>query len=308
MLEVACAADSAYLPHAATMIHSLLQRHGPASIHLLHPEGLDDDVLATMADWVEHHGGTLRVHAIADRVVEHLPALPRLPRVMWYRIFLGELLPQSERVLYLDCDTLVVDSLEPLWATSLDGYLLGAVDNVADADDAPRGYFNSGVLLMDLDRWRNEACAEQIAAFATERGGRLTFPDQDALNTVLGAQRLALHPRWNCQNSLFYLPGARAVFGEDALREAVDSPAILHFEGPELAKPWHYLSKHPYRDTYLAHRAETPWPRVVLEGRTWPNRLLRPLPARAIAPALRARRRLAHAVRARRASSRSHHG
>jgi hypothetical protein len=43
-------------------------------------------------------------------------------------------------------------------------------------------------------------------------------------------------------------------------------------------KPWHYLSKHPYRATYLTHRAATPWPDVAIQGRTLCNRVLRPLP------------------------------
>lgn len=81
-------------------------------------------------------------------------------------------------------------------------------------------------------------------------------------------------------NSLYLLPEATAVFGAEVVREACTHPAIVHFEGPALAKPWHYLNKHPFRRAYAAHRAATPWPDVPVTGRTFGNRLLRPLPTK----------------------------
>jgi lipopolysaccharide biosynthesis glycosyltransferase len=206
---------------------------------------------------------------------------------MWYRIFLPGLLPQVDRVLYLDSDTLVVDSLHPLWDQALDAYV-AAVPNVFEPQyaDRPRQlglpaeqtYFNSGVLLFNLTQMRAANCTEQIVSYA--RHESLLWPDQDALNVVLGSRRVDLHPRWNCMNSLFLFPQARDVFGADAVREACANPAIVHFEGPELAKPWHYLSKHPFRADYRRHRAATPWPHFDVEGRTRTNKLLRPLPTR----------------------------
>jgi lipopolysaccharide biosynthesis glycosyltransferase len=126
---------------------------------------------------------------------------------------------------------------------------------------------------------RRDDCTSRIEAFA--KGRPLLWPDQDALNVVLGDRRIALHPRWNCMNSVFQMPEARAVFGEGTVRDACRDPAIVHFEGPSLVKPWHYLSKHPYRRAYRRHRAATPWPSYELEGRTWRRRMLKPLPTRA---------------------------
>ena len=60
-----------------------------------------------------------------------------------------------------------------------------------------------------------------------------------------------LNPKWNAMNSLWVWPDhARRVFTEDDLRVARDDPAVLHFEGPPIVKPWHYLSQHPFRDEY----------------------------------------------------------
>jgi len=290
-LHLACAADESYVGHCAAMLHSVVTRNPESAIqvHFLHDPGFSLDCQEKLRTVVEGGGGRVRFLAIEDSAVAGLPVMGRIPRIMWYRVFLPERLPEIDRVLYLDADTLAMDSLRPLWETDLgDGYV-AAVSGVFEPHyaDRPRAlglpegqeYFNSGVLLFNLEAMRADRCTTRIVDFA--RGQDLLWPDQDALNVVLGGRRVHLHPRWNCMNSLFLFPQARTVFGHQMVRDACRDPGILHFEGPDLAKPWHYLSKHPFRRAYRRHRAETPWPKVAVEGRTWQNRLLKPLPARA---------------------------
>jgi lipopolysaccharide biosynthesis glycosyltransferase len=70
------------------------------------------------------------------------------------------------------------------------------------------------------------------------------------------------------------------VFGRDALAEATRTPAIVHFEGPSLAKPWHVLCQHPYRDEWRAALGRTPWADRPLEGDGMATGLIRLLPSR----------------------------
>jgi len=300
-IQVACAADAAYLPHCAAMLHSLLARHATAHVHFLHSEAACPDGLSALASMVGRQGGRFTSHPIPAETLDGLPRLRDIPPLMWYRIRLPELLPALDRVLYLDADMLVVDDLTPLWQTQLAGYYLAAVSNVMEpyARDWPdalglaraEDYFNSGLLLLNLDAMRRDDMPARLAAYGREAGKRLRWPDQDALNALLAHRRLPLHPRWNCQNSLFYYPRARDVFGADAVAEAVRNPAIVHFEGGGVVKPWHYLSRHPYRRHYVEHRRATPWPEIRLEGATPFNRLLRPLPTRWAIAVLKARYR-----------------
>ncbi|MFA5938151.1 MAG: glycosyltransferase family 8 protein [Sinimarinibacterium sp.] len=298
-LHVACAADANYVPHAAAMIHSLLQppQADDVRVHFLHDALLAPELRDRLGAFVRDHGGDIRFHEVDMERLRGLPTMGRISQVMWLRVFLPELLPSESRVLYLDCDTQIVDDLQPLWRTDLCGAWLGAVANVFEPGKQvhaaalglpePRRYFNSGVLLMDLDAWRRERCAERILALVRDRTTRLVWPDQDALNVTFAGHWKALDPRWNCQNSLFFFRHAAEVFGAETVRAATESPGILHFEGGNLAKPWHYLCKHPMRSTYLHHRAATPWPLDRVEGRTWGNRLLRPLPMRILLPSLK---------------------
>jgi hypothetical protein len=76
-------------------------------------------------------------------------------------------------------------------------------------------------------------------------------------------------------NSVVLFPWAAEVFGADAVAEARENPAIRHFEGPSVNKPWHVLCDRSMRDLYLEHRRGTPWPKVELEGVTAANLLRR---------------------------------
>jgi lipopolysaccharide biosynthesis glycosyltransferase len=290
MLHVACAADERYAPHCAAMLHSLLERHRPqdVTVHFLARPGFDAGMRDSLRAMVERAGSSFAVLTIEDAAVAGLMQQPSSLPEMWHRIFLPARLPQLERILYLDADVLVVDSLWPLWQTSLDGHCVAAVSNVLEPEvrDRPRrlgldsefDYFNSGVLLMNLAELRRTGVMDRVLQLARSRGREFIWPDQDPLNIELARCRLKLHPRWNCMNSVFHFPHARAVFGEATVAEAVANPAIVHFEGGELSKPWHYLCKHPWRAQYLRHRRQTPWPAVMVEGRSAGAFFLKPLP------------------------------
>lgn len=270
VIDVALATDGRYAPHAATVVRSLLvsQNSKLLTIHLLHPPRFPHAAIHRLRQMVHRAGAALELYEIRDALVAGLGPMGRISEVMWYRLLLPDLLGDRRRVVYLDCDTLVLDDLTPLWELDLGGRALAAVSNVFPSDLrghparlglAGGAYFNSGMLVMELESWRRNGHGVAVARLAREQPERLLFPDQDALNIVLADSWLSLLPRWNAQNSVFYFAWARDTFGADAVREARLAPAILHFEGPAQAKPWHRGSTHPYRQTYLALQAQTPW-------------------------------------------------
>ena len=292
------------------MLHSALESCHPIrlEIHLLHPEDLPKQTLQRLQALVEGGGGVFHPSAIGEEAVRNLPDTWYFPKIIWYRSFLPQLRPELDRILYLDCDTLIVDTLQPLWETDLEKFRVAAVLNLIVPELATRHhslgippgqpYFNSGMLLMNLDRMRREHCIEQLFDHAARYAGQSVWPDQDSLNYVLGPECLFVHPRWNCQNSFFYWPQATEAFGEAVLAEATRSPAILHFEGPPETKPWHYLNDHPYRERYWRHLRAIPWPTPSPSGRTLKNILRRYLPAAGQAGLSRLSRRVRRVVRA----------
>ena len=186
-----------------------------------------------------------------------LPVKERWPVTAWTRVFIPDLLPENERlVLYCDIDTLVCRDLAELFETPLHGKAMGVVlehrshkgshfnERLGMPLDCP-GYFNSGVLLMDLDVFRKQGLTEKILQYAAEYADRLTCPDQDALNGALCHNLEPMHPRWNWHDGLTRLilkRSVRSAMNRGAtLEDAVDAalrPGILHYQGKN--KPWRY--------------------------------------------------------------------
>lgn len=282
-LEVACAVQgAAYVAHNAAMLHSLLAKHrtGEVRIHYMHGPDITGSQRERVSGMVEKNGGTISFLSVPDSAVEGFPTVGFTRKATWYRIYLPDLLPALDRVLYLDSDLLVTDDLRPLWKTDVEGFYLGAVTNILEPETehhprelgiAPDSYFNAGVLLMNLAEMRRDGCTETLRSYSVEHAPQLMWRDQDALNAVLGSRRLALHPRWNCMNAVVVLPWAQDVFGAAAVEEACRHPAIRHFEGRTMNKPWHFLSDRQLRELYFEHRRATPWPRVRREGVTPAN-------------------------------------
>ncbi|HEU5152440.1 MAG TPA: TylF/MycF/NovP-related O-methyltransferase [Iamia sp.] len=298
-LAIAFVCDAGYVPWAGTALRSCLDAHPgqDLDLHLVH------DGTVGAADVERLHGvvgapATLTVHAVDPARVGHLPRLSRFGSVVWLRFLLPELLPGHDRVVYLDADTFVADDLWSLATADLDGNPVGAVANVVPAPDWPRlaglGFsdpadvLNSGVLVMDLARMRAEDTWGQIGDTVAAFADQITWPDQDALNLVCAGRWTRLHPRFNAQNSLFAWPEqAQGVFGATAVAEAVADPAVVHFEGPSLCKPWHALSTHPWRERYRVTLARTPWAGTGWDDDTRPVRAIARLPERWQLPAYR---------------------
>jgi lipopolysaccharide biosynthesis glycosyltransferase len=198
-----------------------------------------------------------RKPAISTATPEAAYALAGTTSTATYRrLFLAEAFPALDRLIYLDADILVRQPLDALWEATLGGLALGAVpDGWVLADAALHAafggrYFNSGVMLMDLGRWRAEAIGARCAAYLEDwRAGRRTqteggaplaalppLSEQTALNLVLGADWRELPAAWNFTRFMAEPLEPRLGQAPGAFRRIARDPAIVHFAGH--AKPW----------------------------------------------------------------------
>ena len=292
-MHVALVTDRAYLPWCATAISSCAEASvgRPLDVHVLHAADVGHHDGARLRDVGDAYGARVHLCAVDEADLMALPSkCPALGgRMSWVRVRLAELLPALDRVVYLDADTFVVESIAPLWDLDLEGAPVAAVPNVTEPAmrphlaalgiDEPAGYFNAGVLVIDLAQWRASAAGPKLVEAATARGEPLPWYDQDALNIVFAGRYKRLHARWNAMNSLWvWAAYAEEILGEDEVREAKAGPAILHFEGPSVSKPWHFMSDHPWTGNYRATLARTPWRDTPLDDRTLATRLIALLP------------------------------
>ena len=180
------------------------------------------------------------------------------------RIFIPDLVePTLDKVLYLDCDLLITDSIRPLWETDLGEAALGVIPNpISDRRielgiPPDRAYFNAGVLLMNLAAWRRRGITARLVEFIAANSAILKFHDQDTLNACLHDQTVELPLRWNVHHVIFGESAARLGLAPAAHRALVERPGIVHFTS--FSKPWHFLNEHPWKRGYWEVLRRTPW-------------------------------------------------
>lgn len=163
-----------------------------------------------------------------------------------FRILIPELFPQYEKVLYLDCDIVVLKDVEQLFEIELEDKLLGVIKNPCNAGlqnyveeyiKIPyQQYFNSGVLLMNAQRFREEEIAEKCLQIYADNKSKYLFVDQDALNVVCIGKVKYLAENWNFEWHYQWV-GLLEEY-ESNYYEAGKKPYIIHYTSDK--KPWAY--------------------------------------------------------------------
>ena len=209
-----------------------------------------------------------------------------ITQAAYYRLMLSEILPQTIRkVLYMDGDIIVRHSLLPLWNTDLKGYAVGAMPDIIGIEYSGEfskrlnypsqfGYFNSGVLLVNLEYWREHRVVRDFMRYIQEHADILIFPDQDILNALFHDKKVVLPIKYNFICG-FLWSSSQYDFGKfgKELREALKDPVIVHFTG---GKPWQYsrLPQHPFSSTFYKYQRQTRWKGMKVERRSFRLRIV----------------------------------
>jgi len=197
---------------------------------------------------------------IDDDQFDDAPTTDRYPKTIYYRLLAYKYLPKNiKRILYLDIDILVINDLKPLYTIDLKSYWYAAASHTSlDVTDninklrlgnyEAEGYFNSGIMLMDLQAIRENVKAEDIFNYINKMGAALLLPDQDILNGLYGQNIMRIPDElYNYDarmNPLYYAKSN----GEWDIDWVIDHTAILHFCGRD--KPWRSEYKERFSGLY----------------------------------------------------------
>ncbi len=277
-MNVLYASNEAYARHLAVSATSLFDRNRDMeriTVYVI-SMGIGEESRKRLLGLAKEYGRQMHFLELGDirKQFDHAIDTGGFDASIMARLFMGRLLPcQVERVLYLDCDTVVVRSLKKLWETDLLGHVLGAVmeptiyEAVKDSIGLKReeAYFNSGVLLVDLKRWRQTEGERRLLQFYREKQGRLFASDQDVLNGTFRREIYSLAPEYNFFPNYRYFHYGDLVkhspvygqIGKGAFQEAKRHPAIIHYAGDE--RPWIAGNLCHYRKPYEHYLEKTPW-------------------------------------------------
>lgn len=202
----------------------------------------------------------------------------------YLRLFMPRLLPgEYKRVLWLDGDTLVVNDLSELLKEDIDQYACAAVIDSTKSFKLLHGfkkkdpYFNSGVLLMNMEYWRKNRVCEKFLAEINRRKGYSIDPDQSYINCLLKGHIKILNPQYNVMHRWYlaaedydkYLRAvgyhACEIYNKDILENAIINARIYHYAGTNDFRPWFKECRHPAGKVWIEYLRKTPWKDYVLK-------------------------------------------
>ena len=263
---IVATADNKYAQHLAVTFVSILEnnRGDVPKLYVIGDE-LTTENKNSLSETVKPFGATIEFVQTDVGLYKHLCVSGYFSRATYLKVFVPELLPRDiERVIYLDCDVIVEEDLYDLWNIDISRYHLGAVLDTTLTDrlsilvgEAGMPYFNAGVMLLNLRKWRDDNTVEAVLKFINENNEKLLYRDQDALNAILYKKWLHIEAKWNVQPPMFFCMVKNKSADDISLRYALEKPHIIHYTGR--GKPWNYITTYPLRNNYFKHLQLTPW-------------------------------------------------
>ena len=232
--------DDNYVPYLDVAIRSLIANASKAERYriIVLNTGLDPDNIAKVKQ-NERDGFVIDFMDISKNVESikaYFKNVYHFSIVTYYRLFIASLFPQYDKIVYLDCDLVVLGDISKLYYTELKENILGVVgdQHVARTNEFrayaqkaigvdPDTYFNTGVLLISLEQFRKNDIEKKFTRLITEYDFDLLDPDQAYLNYLCRGKTHALPNGWN------KLPTSLACEGEKN---------IVHYS--LYKKPWQY--------------------------------------------------------------------
>ena len=254
--------DENYLRPCKVLLYSFFannQNETNVTIYLLHST-IPNEKLEDLKNYCSGFGTDLKPISVDASFFETAPTNKRYPKEMYYRLLSPLILPKElDRILYLDPDILIINPLRPLWESNLDGKVFAAASHTGLTDiandinqvrlDTEHEYFNSGVMLIDLNAARKLVTSEDVFDCVRKHEKDLILPDQDVFNILYGKQTMPVDDViWNydVRNYPKYLIRST---GKNNLNWIMQNTAVLHFCGKH--KPWQDDYKNPFGMLYL---------------------------------------------------------
>lgn len=288
-MHVAFGFDRNYtMPTGMVMLSICINTPGPICFHALTAPDVTDDSRQLLEDMVGSYGNRIVFYTIDPTLLKGVHLNPRYTLCAYNRLLIPDILPSDiKKIIYLDSDTITVDSLQTLWDIELaDDEPLGLCCDSNSSDvrylnslDLPisQAYCNTGVLLMNLDCWRREGIGRKCLDMLSTRD--FPFVDQDVLNILLGDRFHHLHLRYNLQHQ-FLTEDEKDLMVEKAIyhpevSEAIESPVVIHYSGHfkpwytdcKFAEPWRkYKDLSPWKDMPLISRHTNEGFQLLVEG------------------------------------------
>jgi len=207
----------------------------------------------------------IQIHIVNCDSLKDFPTTKNWSVAMYFRFIIGDyFIGQQSRVLYLDADIVCQGSINELPTLALGDNVAGVVperdkawwasrSEKLECPDIENGYFNSGVLLLNIPAWASEYVSGKAMSLLSDKSvtRKLSFMDQDILNIILCRKVMFIAGKYNTQFSLNY------ELKDSFINPINDGTVLIHYVGP--TKPWHNWAIYASAAPFLKAKASSPW-------------------------------------------------
>lgn len=273
-LNFAFCVNDGYIHYICVTIKSIIENH----------RGIQKNIYV-LSDEVSERSRRLLAETVADDSFTHFEVIivddtplrglkDTWSIYTWYRVLLPKYLPDDvHMVLYLDADVVVAGDLQELFAIEMHGLAVaGCIDPESFNQETlercelsmAQKYICAGVLLMNLDYWRENDLAKKVIQFGRDNNDRIKFPDQDTINILCQDSKIVLPLRYGIMDYFFENDRFYQEPYKQQLIDCINRPAIVHYAGRnpwkrELAttvmqdvwEKYNRMLKHPVKKVYI---------------------------------------------------------
>ncbi len=288
-INVAYACNEAYMEQTSVSIISLFENNEEMdSIYIYFIDmGISFESASYLKKIVNRYDGTIFIISFMDIAYDlRIQNTGRHIQSVYAKLFFGRL-KGIDRIIYLDSDTIVVDSLRPLWNLDLKGNVCAGVESIYSINNAKKlglsssdRIINDGIVLIDLEMWRSENYLQRCLKYIDSYNGEPPVLSEGTINAVCKGKILIISPRYNLLSSLVETKAKKIVkmtgkkyYSQEELDEAINNPCIIHFLSDFYNRPWCKYCTHPFKNRYLYYRKKTKWSDLPLQTNRLPIRM-----------------------------------
>ncbi len=257
MADILYCINHSYTGLLMTNLYSLKRLSGldRLDVHVIHRDLDETDMRRIRA--LENGNTSISFIRFDAGLLNGSPTTSRYPLEIYFRLFAPILLEKNiDRILYLDVDTICINSLVELYNTDIEDYYFAGCTHtkrmltrinairLGMGSGSKACYINTGVMLMNLSRLRSEWDPDRIFAFIRDRGQTFVLPDQDIIMALYGSRiRLLDTLRYNLSDRILRLNNISMDSRRMSLDDVRRQTCLIHYCGR--SKPWkeHYMGR-----------------------------------------------------------------
>ena len=254
MINLALCFDFKYKEMALAVVRSILANTEASNCSFYLVVDMTEDQIRATAKYLDSLSVKYLIKTVDQRLFQGLATKGHITRAAFMRLELARIFPNLEKVLYLDSDLIFTQDVRNIWETDIEGKPLAAVRNAGKSATQRLGltsshvYFNSGVMIMDLDYYRRENVRERAYKWLQENNDSRAFHDQDALNVIYQDKVFELPYRFNMQAFLYRFFFSFSEEERERIVQEESEKVVVHFSSGR--KPWHKGDLHPHRKLF----------------------------------------------------------